>query len=124
MKKKDNLYYPTLGEYLLTGIWVQNEFDNNGNGKQNELGIDWKYDFNRSGEISLNISIIDTWIPLKEFCVDNSGTKISFHEGDISETVFMELLENMNDHCVKIAKYKRSGENTTFDDYYQLCKIQ
>ena len=125
MKKKDGVYYPSLIGYTLpAGVWVQYEYDNDGNAKVNELGIDFKYEFDSYGKVQMNISIIDTWIPLGDYCVNEDATAIRFNEGSESSTVQFKALLDEGNGCVKVAKYKITDTNTTFDSYYQLCLKQ
>jgi hypothetical protein len=124
MKKIAGVYYPSFAGYTLPGIWVQRDYDSDGIAKANELGIDFKYDFNSYGKVLMNISIIDTWIPLGNYCIDNTQTKLTFNEGDASSVVYFEFIEHRDTNCIKTAKYKILDGNTTFDDYYELCKIQ
>ncbi len=125
-KSKNELgYYGTFvifSDKTISGFWSQYEYDDNGDMKQNELGIEFKYQFMKDGNVQMNISIIDQWIPLGIYGVNAIGTEVVFEEGDKSVLIKMETLELMDDGCIKIAKYKIQDNNTTFDKNYHLCK--
>ena len=143
IKKKNlitsNQYVTYFSGNLLTGIWILYDYDENDEPKQNGLGINQKYKYDLDGQISLNISLIDTWIPLGDFELDATNTKISFHEGDESVTKqfsFVEYRDPMpmqykdennvtqtfDIPCVKVGKYSIQENNTSLDSFYHMCK--
>ena len=107
--------------------------------KQNAIGANQKYQYGGDGTISLNISLIDTWIPLGDFDIDSTNTKISFHEGDKSVTKQLKFVEyrdpmpmqykdennvsqTIDLTCVKVGKYNIQENNTSLDRFYHMCK--
>lgn len=132
----------TFATHTLAGLWIQYEYDENDVVKgNNELGIEFLYQFDYNGKMSMNISLIDTWIPLGKYATDENEEILSFEEGSptaIKQFEFVEhrdpiplsyLDENEETQtkdmpCVKVGKYNidENDNSKTFDKYYQLCK--
>ena len=120
---EDGLEGDIFGGYLVPGLWVQYEYDDNDEPKYNELGIDFKYMFEYNNTVAMNISIIDQWIPLGKYEVDSSQTLLTFEEGSPTSLKQFEIVEQREGSCLKVAKYSIDENNSVeLDDYYHLCK--
>ena len=120
MQKIDGFYSPLFVGYPLTGIWIQYEYDENNQPKVNGLGVDYRYQFDGYGQVSLNLSIIDQWIPLGEYSINDTGTQISFHEGNNSK--LLTFVADENGTCLKIAKYTIDNNSSSLENNFAFCK--
>jgi len=131
-----------FANYNLAGQWIQYEYDENDTVQTtNGLGIEFLYQFDLNGRISMNISLINTWIPLGKYATNTDQTTLTFEMGSGSSLQQFEFIENRASvsqeyqdennvtqtrylPCVKVGKYDLNENNNTktFDKYYQLCK--
>lgn len=132
----------TFGTHLLLGQWVQYEYDDNDTAKtSNGLGIDFLYKFESNGRVSMNISLIDTWIPLGKYATNTQNDTLTYEMGSnksLEQWRFIEhrepiampyqdennVSQSRDIPCIKVQKYKINENNnsTTLDKNYQLCK--
>lgn len=122
MQDIDGLNPPKFASYTLPGTWIQYEYDVNDEPKVNALGMDFKYAFTYDKNISMNISIIDTWIPLGKFTLNAAETELTFHEGNVTTSKIFKFVEFRDGACLKVSKTTTNETNTTLDGYYHLCK--
>lgn len=128
--------------YSLPGIWIQYEYDDNDTAKTtNGLGLEFLYQFDYNNKISMNISIIDTWIPLGKYATDKNETILTYEEGSSTSLKQFEFIEHrepvpfqykdennetqtIDMPCIKVKTYKINENNNTknYDNTYQLCK--
>ncbi|MAC85039.1 MAG: hypothetical protein CL624_12995 [Arcobacter sp.] len=108
-----------FSDYVVTGIWSQTEYDDNGNAKDT---VAFNYRFDDDGLRHMQVPLLgDTWYPLGEYGVDEAGTKIFFSEG--SDTMgYYQFIEKEEDTCIKIGHYSVRDNVTTLNDNYQFCK--
>lgn len=132
----------SFATYSLAGQWIQYEYDDNDTAKiNNGLGIEFLYQFDQNNRISMNISLIDTWIPLGKYATNENQTTLTFEMGSATSLQQFEFIEHRDSvpiqyqdennetqsidiPCIKVAKYDLYENNNTkkFDTYYQLCK--
>lgn len=131
-----------LATHSLAGLWIQYDYDANDTAKtDNSLGIEFLYKFDTNGRVSMNISIINTWIPLGKYATNEENTILTFEEGSNTSLKQFEFIEDRDSvpfqykdkdnvtqtrdmPCIKIAKYSINENNSskTFDSYQQLCQ--
>ena len=116
VKEADGLVF--VGNDLL-GVWTQSSYDVNDEPVQNQLGIEISYRFESGNKISQNISLIEQWIPLGDYAVND--TILSYNQS--TSTVEFEFIEKKSDGCLKLGKTTITNNNPVFDAYYHFCKI-